>query len=106
VSDSFVFHVGCVSPVYEVPGESYTGERILEILVHPDIDQSIVCPSCPVGITQSSTFVVDLESLQHPEDIKMNLESGSIVDLISCMQPGKHQRGSYSLNKYPTAVLH
>ena len=38
---------------------------------------------------------------------KMILESGSIVDLIkSCMRPGKHQRGSYSLNEYPTAVLH
>ena len=71
MGDSVVFFLcSCRSPVYEVPGGSYTGERILEILHDPDIDQSNVCRNQPVGVTQSSTFVVDLESLQHPEDIK------------------------------------
>ena len=70
-SDSPVFFLcSCKSPVYEVPQGSYTGERILEILLDPDIDQSNVCRSRPVGVTRSSTFVVDLESLEHPEDIK------------------------------------
>ena len=72
MSDSYVFFLcSCKSPVYEVPQGSYTGVRILEILLDPDIDQSNVCHNRPLGIIRSSTFVVDLESL--PEDIKKRI---------------------------------
>lgn len=89
---TFVFFLsGFRIPVYEVTGGSYTDERIPEILLDPDIDQSNVCHYQPVGVTRSSTFVVDLESLQHPKNIKK--DDGNIVDLIrSYMGPCKHQR--------------
>ena len=63
-----IYSVPC-SPVYEVPSGFYTGEHILKILLNPCIDKKI-CYSKPCNVSQSSTFVVDLESLQHPDDIK------------------------------------
>ena len=79
----FIFY----SPVYEVPLGFYTGEQILKILLNPHIDKKI-CHSKPCNVSQSSTFVVDLESLQHLDDIKKTvLENGSIVaDILFHMQ--------------------
>ena len=58
------------SPVYEVPWGCYTGEQILKILLNPRINKKKICHSKPSNVTQSATFVVDLESLDHPDDIK------------------------------------
>ena len=58
------------SPVYEIPSGFYTGEQILKILLNPRIDKKRICHSKPCNVTQSSTFIVDLESLRHPDDIK------------------------------------
>lgn len=58
------------SPVYEVPSGFYTGEQILKILLNPRIDEKKICHFKQCNVSQSSTFVVDLESLQHLDDIK------------------------------------
>ncbi len=57
-------------PIYEVPAKSYTGERILEILLDETIDLEKVCHEQPTQITKSSTFVVNMNSLKHPDDVK------------------------------------
>ena len=57
------------APVYEIPYDSYTAERILEILLSP-IEEEKICNQQPMGINTLATFVVDLNSLKHPDDIK------------------------------------
>ena len=57
-------------PVYEVPSEKYTVEEIIRILLNPKIDQSKVCKQRSLDIVSSSTYVVDLDCLQHLDDIK------------------------------------
>ena len=44
----------------------YTGEEILRIL----FDQDKICRECPRQITKSCTFVIDLNKLKHPDNIK------------------------------------
>uniref|UniRef100_A0A1X7THD2 Uncharacterized protein n=1 Tax=Amphimedon queenslandica TaxID=400682 RepID=A0A1X7THD2_AMPQE len=56
--------------IYEVPSKSYTGERILEILLDDEIDRKKVCEEQPTLITKSATFVIDINSLKHPDDVK------------------------------------
>ena len=59
------------APIYEIPSnQPYTGENILEILFCPTINQDHICKECPTGITCSATFIVDLNKLRHPDDIK------------------------------------
>ena len=74
----------CGVPIYEVPGDMYTGERILEILLNSNRESSRICHQRPMNIENSSTFVVDLDSLKHPDDVKKDefgrwLYSGSHV---------------------------
>jgi len=57
-------------PVYEVPSEKYASEEIIRILLDPKIDQKRVCMQRPLDIVSSSTYVVDLDCLQHPVDVK------------------------------------
>ena len=56
--------------MYEIPKGLYTGERILKILLNPNIKRRRVCHKRPINVSVSSTFVVDLNSLEHPDDIK------------------------------------
>ena len=68
-----LYYVLCLfysCPIYEYPVGSYSGEHILNILLNTQIEKERVCTKRPSGITQSSTFVVDLNCLQHPDDIK------------------------------------
>ena len=55
------------APIYEIPLLNYAAERILEILLSPT-DDSRICHDRPMGITTSATFVVDIDSLKHPDD--------------------------------------
>ena len=57
-------------PLYEVPPEKYAVERIIRILLNPKIDKRKICKQRPLDIQNSSTFVVDIDSLQHPDDVK------------------------------------
>ena len=42
----------------------------MKILLNPKIDRQKICQQKPSNITESSIFVVDVHSLQHPDDIK------------------------------------
>ena len=57
-------------PVYETPPPKYGAERILKILLDPQIDQTKICLQKPFNIRESATFVVDVRCLKHPDDIK------------------------------------
>ena len=63
-------------PVYEIPESSYSGEQILTILLNPNINETRVCSERPSNVLKSSTYVVDLEELKHPDDVKKD-EFGS-----------------------------
>ena len=54
--------------MYEIPPAKYGAEYILKVLLNPKIDKR--CHQKPCNITESSTFVVGVLSLQHPDDIK------------------------------------
>ena len=55
-------------PVYDVPSGQYSVESILSMLLEPD--ESKVCSQRPTNITGSSTFILDLDKLAHPDDAK------------------------------------
>ena len=57
-------------PVYEVPPEKYSAERVIKILLDPNIDKKKICNQRPLDIQSSGTFVVDLNSLKDPDDVK------------------------------------
>ena len=42
----------------------------MQILLNPSMDTSKVAKWQPIGVEESSTFVVDLTSLKHPDDVK------------------------------------
>ena len=82
-------------PIYEYPPVgSYTGENILQILLNTHTDDKKVCTKRPSGITQSSTFVVDLDGLHHPDDVKKdefgkwNYSGSHVVTYEAWKMPG------------------
>ena len=60
--------------VYETPAAIYSAETIMKILLNP-LSSRVSCV-CPHHVTTSSTYIVDVTCLAHPEDVKMTLESG------------------------------
>lgn len=52
------------------PMQSYSGEKVLKILLDPQLSPNRVCGSCPSNVTQSATFIIDLDRLKHPDDVK------------------------------------
>lgn len=57
-------------PIYEVPTPKYNAERLLRILLDPDIPTAKICSTRPINITKSATYVVDISKLEHAENIK------------------------------------
>jgi hypothetical protein len=57
-------------PVFEFPPPKYGAEHILKILLNPNIDKKKICVQKPLNVTESATYVVDIRSLQHIDDIK------------------------------------
>ena len=56
---------------FEIPPPKYSVECILKLLLDSNIDQSRVCRIWPVsGVQSSATFVVDVTSLKHPDDVR------------------------------------
>lgn len=58
------------APVYEVPPEKYSAEDIVRILLNPNIDHAKICKKRPCTVCTSASYVVDLDTLQHPDDVK------------------------------------
>lgn len=56
--------------MYEHPPIKYSAETVLKILLDPNINSSKICTTRPIIIKRSSTFVVDITKLAHPNDIK------------------------------------
>ena len=77
-------------PIFERPPPKYTATRIMQILLNPSIDLSKVAKERPVRVEESSTFVVDLTCLKHPDDVKKDMYgrgdySGSHPEVFRCM---------------------
>ena len=75
--------------MYETPPDKYPAETIIEILLDPSIKKTTICHQQPTKITKSSTYVVDLNSLKDPEDVKKDSfgvwnHSGSHLQSFEC----------------------
>ena len=57
------------APVFKVPKSQYSAEKIITMLLDPG-DEALICTKCPTNICKSSTFKIDLDKLQHPDDAK------------------------------------
>ena len=53
--------------VYESGAKVYSSEEILKVLLNP---KGKVCKSRPTTINRSATYVVDLDCLEHPDDVR------------------------------------
>lgn len=76
-------------PIFEYPPPKYSANRIMRILLDPKINTSLVSSGRPIQIDKSSTFVVDLSTLQHPDDVKKDMYgrwdySGSHPEVFMC----------------------
>ena len=86
----FSMHRNCMGvPIYERPPPKYTATRILQILLDPNIEQSLIAKGRPIEVEKSSTFVVDLTCLKHPDDVKKDMYgrwdySGSHPEVFRC----------------------
>ena len=61
-----------MQPVFETPPTAYTSEKILRILLDPNINPDKICQERPTNVTHSATYVVDIAKLYYPNDIKKN----------------------------------
>ena len=57
-------------PVYEIPPPKYPAEKIIRILLDPNIDQNKICHHKPSRITSSATYIVNISRFESVEDIK------------------------------------
>ena len=58
---------------YESPPPKYSSEDLLKILLSPK-DKERVCRTWPVsGIETTSSFIVDIQALKHPDDVKKDV---------------------------------
>ena len=54
--------------MYEEPPVKYSAERIIRILLQPDVSK--ICSVRPTSVSKSSTYVVDVRNLENQDDIK------------------------------------
>ena len=66
---TFFINLPVLMPLCMKYQRAFTGERILKIVVNPNIKRKRVCYKRPINVSVS-TFAVDLNSLEHPDDIK------------------------------------
>lgn len=76
-------------PVFEKPPAKYSAMRIMQILLNPSIDRNKIAQTRPMEVASTSTFVVDLTKLAHPDDIKRDAygrwtHKGSHADVFKC----------------------
>ena len=89
----------------------------MQILLDPNIDKQRIATKRPLDAPSSSTFVVDVSKLLHPDDIKKDiygkwLHSGSHTDVFLCTYEGddvnieKATSGASGENVYYLRRLH
>lgn len=76
-------------PIFEIPPPKYSAHQIVRILLDQNIDEGRIALKRPIDAPSSSTFVVDISKLAHPDDIKKDmygkwLHSGSHTDVFIC----------------------
>ena len=57
------------TPIYEFPTQQYSVDDLISMLLDQQ-DKSLICTKRPTDIKFSGTFLIDLDSLQHPDDAK------------------------------------
>ena len=82
--------------MFEKVSGPYTAERILKLLLNPEVDHSRVAQTGPKFVSESSTYIVDLSCLDNPNDIKKDglgkwSYSGSHEELYRSYYDGGHK---------------
>lgn len=54
-------------PVYRTSKGGITAKEILELCLDGDLGDKNVCKRVPVGVTESATFILDLEAVHHKD---------------------------------------
>ena len=80
-SESVLVEAESDEPVYKVSPDKYSAEDMVRILLNPNIDHAMICMKRPFSISTSSSYVVDLDSLQHTDNFGVWTYSG-FFDLI------------------------
>ena len=75
--------------MFEKPPEKYSAAAIMKILLSSNIDEKTIAYKRPIQVQSSSTFVIDLTKLAHPDDIKRDaygrlIQNGSHTDVFKC----------------------
>ena len=76
-------------PVFEVPPDKYLAYGIMNLLLDPKIDENKIATRRPLESSFSASYVVDVSTLAHPDDIKKDMygkwiHSGSHADVFRC----------------------
>ena len=104
-------------PIFEKPPPKYYAFDIMQILLNQRIDEDRIAKQRPLQTHCSSTFVVDITQLSHPDDIKKDiygkwLYKGSHTDKFRCSFDGnkvlveKAAPGASGPNVYCLRRLH
>ena len=56
--------------MFERPPEKYSATAIMQILLSSNVNEEKIAYKRPIQVQCSSTFVIDLTKLAHPDDIK------------------------------------
>ena len=59
--------------IFEKPPPKYSAQQIMHILLHPNIDEQQIATRRPLDAPSSSTIVVDVSKLSHPDNIKKDM---------------------------------
>ena len=65
------------------PANLVSGQANLTNFLDPNIDPRKVCHGIPTDVTKSSTYIVDLVSLKHPDDIKKDFLACSLIVVLT-----------------------
>ena len=89
--------------MFEKPPEKYSAAAIMKILLSSNVDEKTIAykNKRPIQVQSSSTFVIDLTKLAHPDDIKRDaygrwIQNGSHTDVFKCFYG---QDGEVSIDK-------
>lgn len=64
------YHENINLPVYGHPKHGYNCEEIVHILLNPVFEKDLLCTTHPVSVEHNVSFVIDLNSLSNPNDVR------------------------------------